>query len=165
MTEDLGEMKWFEAKKACKNLGEGWRLPTRDELTLLHEQLHWEKIGEFWNVKYWSSEEYDLDWAYYEDFNNYGSGYGSKKELNYVRAVRAEHDMDVKSFTTILNHWGPEHVIIVPIRHCMVADGVVNQMEKNAMAHFLENFGEIGEASSNVWDSTDDEIMQIHSDG
>ena len=77
----------------------------------------------------------------------------------------AEQATDQISFTTIPNHWGPEHVIVVPIRHCMVADGVVNQMEKNAMAHFFENFGEIGEASSNVWDSTDDEIMQIHSDG
>ena len=72
---------------------------------------------------------------------------------------------DENSFTTIPNHWGPEHVIVVPIRHCMVADGVVNQMEKNAMAHFFENFGDIGEASSYVWDSTDDEIMQIHGDG
>ena len=76
-----------------------------------------------------------------------------------------DQEIDERNFTTIPNHWGPEHVIVVPIRHCMVADGVVNQMEKNAMAHFFENFGEIGEASSNVWDSTDDEIMQIHSDG
>ena len=28
MTEDLVEMKWDEATKACANLGDGWRLPT-----------------------------------------------------------------------------------------------------------------------------------------
>jgi uncharacterized tellurite resistance protein B-like protein len=77
----------------------------------------------------------------------------------------AEKQMDSNNYPLFPVNWGVENVIVVPIRHCMVADGVVNQMEKNAMAHFFENFGEIGEASSNVWDSTDDEIMQIHSDG
>ena len=32
MTGSLGKMPWNEAKKACENLGDGWRLPTKDEL-------------------------------------------------------------------------------------------------------------------------------------
>ena len=47
----------------------------------------------------------------------------------------------------------------------MIADGIVNQMEKNAMAHFFENFGEIGEDAELEWDITDDQIMQLHSEG
>ena len=30
MTEDLGKMTWYEAKKACADLGGGWRLPTKE---------------------------------------------------------------------------------------------------------------------------------------
>ena len=29
MTEDLGEMNWEDAMKACADLGDGWRLPTK----------------------------------------------------------------------------------------------------------------------------------------
>ena len=68
-------------------------------------------------------------------------------------------------YPTFPVEWEIENVIIVPIRHCMVADGVVNQMEKNWMAHFFENFGFIGEMSELLWDITDDDIMQIHSEG
>ncbi len=45
MTEDLGEMNWDDAMKACADLGDGWRLPTKDELNLLYENK--EKIGGF----------------------------------------------------------------------------------------------------------------------
>ena len=43
MKEDLGKMKWDEAKKACENLGDGWRLPTKDELNILYKNK--DKIG------------------------------------------------------------------------------------------------------------------------
>ena len=37
MTEYLGYMKWDEAKKACEDAGDGWRLPTMNELQVLYE--------------------------------------------------------------------------------------------------------------------------------
>ena len=77
----------------------------------------------------------------------------------------AEQQTDKTKYPLFPVNWGVENVIVVPIRHCMIADGVVNQMEKNAMAHFFENFGEIGEMAGLEWDITDDQIMQIHSDG
>ena len=77
----------------------------------------------------------------------------------------AEQQTDRTKYPLFPVNWGVENVIVVPIRHCMIADGVVNQMEKNAMAHFFENFGEIGEMAGLEWDITDDQIMQIHSDG
>jgi hypothetical protein len=48
MTEDLGEMYWDEAMKACADLGEGWRLPTEDELNVLYENK--DEIGGFDNI-------------------------------------------------------------------------------------------------------------------
>ena len=118
-------------------------------------------------VRKWYSDEFD---GYIEKFREKGIEVITSDPSENETSVQeeeapAEQAIDQISFTSIPDHWGPEHVVVVPIRHCMVADGVVNQMEKNAMAHFFENFGEIGEASSNVWDSTDDEIMQIHSEG
>ena len=87
MTEDLGEMEWEEAKKACKNIGDGWRLPSKDELNLLYENK--EKIGGFVNRYYWSSTEYGADKAWRQTFNSgyVNEGYG-KNFTYYVRAVR-----------------------------------------------------------------------------
>jgi len=97
MTEDLGAMDWDEASKACSALGDGWRLPAKDELNILYEQK--DKVCGFDNydttsyvsplyATYWSSTEYD-------DFNawlqNFGRGYQiatNKIDANYVRAVR-----------------------------------------------------------------------------
>ena len=80
MTEDLGKMNWYEAVKACAALGDGWRLPTQDELNILYENK--DKIGGFADNFYWSSTENDSDfaWAAYFSF---------KYTTSYVRAVRA----------------------------------------------------------------------------
>jgi hypothetical protein len=47
---------WSDAKNACASLGKGWRLPTKDELTLMFENK--DKIGGFANTWYWSSTEH-----------------------------------------------------------------------------------------------------------
>jgi hypothetical protein len=87
MTEDLGEMNWEDAKKACADLGDGWRLPTKFELNLLYENK--EKIGGFVKNYYWSSTEIDLNNAWVQYFY-YGAQVNFSKNLpNYVRAVRA----------------------------------------------------------------------------
>ena len=51
--KDLGKMKWKEAIKACEDLGNGWRLPNKDELVLLFENK--DIIGDFGDRSYWSS--------------------------------------------------------------------------------------------------------------
>ena len=86
MTEDLGEMDWDEAMKACADLGDGWRLPTKDELNVLCENK--DKIGGFALRYYWSSKEYGSFGAWLQGFNlgnQYPNGKGSG---GYVRAVR-----------------------------------------------------------------------------
>ena len=80
-------MSWYEAKIACKKLGIGWRLPTKDELNILYENK--EEIGDFANYYYWSSTEYGYNFAWTQNFFT-GNQDSNDKNLNYyVRAVRA----------------------------------------------------------------------------
>ena len=84
---DLGRMNWHEAKIACKKLGTGWRLPTKDELNMLYENK--EEIGGFANLTYWSSSEYDNFNAWSQYFSLGLQFCPTKVNYNYVRAVRA----------------------------------------------------------------------------
>lgn len=81
-------MIWDDAKKLCQALGEGWRLPTKNELNILYKNKA--IIGGFSNeYSYWSSmdaERPTIAWVqYFED------GYQasiSKRNPAFVRAVR-----------------------------------------------------------------------------
>ena len=83
------EMNWQEAKKACANLGSGWRLPTIEELQEMHEQLHKNGKGNFKSKVYWSGTERDASEAWLFGFYNGMVGYYDKDNPNGVRAVRA----------------------------------------------------------------------------
>ena len=87
MTEDLGQMDWREATKACADLGDGWRLPTKDELNILFENK--DKIGGFALNGYWSSTEYANDGAWLQIFENGYEGNFDKDTDGFVRSVRA----------------------------------------------------------------------------
>jgi hypothetical protein len=91
MTEDLeSKYNWYDAMKACAVLGDGWRLPTKDELNLLYENK--EKIGGFANDDYyWSSTEdgnYDAWRQDFDDGNQIAMSKG-RGPTRYVRVVRA----------------------------------------------------------------------------
>jgi hypothetical protein len=80
-------MNLQDAKKACKYLGSGWRLPSKDELNTLYENK--DAIGGFANKYYWSSTEFGLNDAWVQLFSNgYQDGL-SKNDTGYVRAVRS----------------------------------------------------------------------------
>ncbi len=81
------KMTWNEAKKACKSLGQGWRLPTIAEFEIMYENK--DKIGGFANKFYWSStEDYNYDaWSF--SFNDGEANFSVKYYAYYVRAVRA----------------------------------------------------------------------------
>ena len=83
---DLKKMKWDEAKKACADLGGGWRLPTRIELIVMYQNQ--DELGGFAINYYWSSSEYDNLNAWCQDFNNGFQDYFNKNSKSYVRAVR-----------------------------------------------------------------------------
>jgi clan AA aspartic protease (TIGR02281 family) len=79
---------WIDAKKACDELGSGWRLPTKDELNTLYKNKS--IIGGFKDFPYWSSTEYDSNQAWYQIFDNGRQVYYQKAQFPvYVRAVRS----------------------------------------------------------------------------
>ena len=84
--KELEKMTWEEAKKACKQLGKGWRLPTRIELLLMYENK--DMVGGFANLYYWSSTEFDFKNAWVQNFFNGDQYYYSKNFTYYVRAVK-----------------------------------------------------------------------------
>ena len=53
-----GKMGWGEAKQECQKMGDGWRLPTIEELDIMYSNK--DKIGGFNEyVAYWSSTRYE----------------------------------------------------------------------------------------------------------
>ena len=84
--KDLGEHTWENAKKLCEELGDGWRLPTREELHLIW--LNKDKIGGFAAASYWGSSENSSNFAWDQYFYNGSQDDSSKYDTYYVRAVR-----------------------------------------------------------------------------
>ncbi len=91
-------MSWYDAKNVCANLGNGWRLPTKDELWTMY--LNRDKINNSENNYYWSSTEYAG--SEYRDYvygtYNYAYAVNFKTKILYdtrktgklcVRAVRS----------------------------------------------------------------------------
>ena len=87
-TLDLGQMEWVDAVKACKEKGDGWHLPNKDELNLLYNQKN--VVGSFNKHDYWSSSDKgDLYYVWFQDFDDGSQTYGFKIFPAYVRAIRA----------------------------------------------------------------------------
>jgi hypothetical protein len=79
-------MNWNEAVKACTDLGNGWKLPTKYELNLMY--LNKDKIGAF-APYYWSSTEDGSSNAWGQPFGYDHQFVNDKNFIFYVRAVRA----------------------------------------------------------------------------
>ena len=82
---DFPMMNWDDAKKACANLGSGWRLPTKDELNFMYENKN--EIGGFRSGDYyWSSSMSDGDHGWIQLFRD---GYQDELSLRFKEFVRA----------------------------------------------------------------------------
>jgi len=78
-----------DAKQACASLGDGWRLPTTDELSIIHKEKL--EVGGFTYGDYWSSDTYSSGVTYNYFLMFFGGAKDSTISLNdkkYVRAVR-----------------------------------------------------------------------------
>ena len=84
-------MKWDDAKKACRALGKGWRLPSMSELDVLYRKR--ERIGNFADT--YIFDDYILYWSLtgrpYSKFNEAvpPSDPYSKSNEYLVRAVKS----------------------------------------------------------------------------
>ena len=81
------KMNWEDAKKACEALGDGWKLPSKDELNILYQNSY--EIGGFATDLYWSSTEFGNDLAWYQGFTIGSQEMYGKTNTFYVRAIRA----------------------------------------------------------------------------
>ena len=84
-----GAYSWNDAIAACEALGDGWHLPTKEELNLLFSNK--EKIDGFKEGFYWSCSEYSTTSAWSQYWPSGGPGYQFtyyKAVAYYVRAVR-----------------------------------------------------------------------------
>lgn len=79
-------MDWKDAKEACANLGNGWRLPTKKEISKIYKNK--DEIGGFASKDYWSSTVSNTSFAWGQSFYGGNQFDGNKSSLNYVRAVR-----------------------------------------------------------------------------
>ena len=80
------EVTWYNAKRECKELGKGWRLPTKDELEEIYN--HKALIGNFVNTNYWSSTVYDSEYAWMQVFTHKLIAISPKEGHLNARAVR-----------------------------------------------------------------------------
>jgi hypothetical protein len=86
-------MNWDDAKKASAKLGNGWRLPTKDELNILFKNQ--DKIDNWTEGEYyWSSTEALVDgesvvWIQFFKSNGDGNGDQSKYPTYYETSARA----------------------------------------------------------------------------
>ena len=80
---------WYDATKACSKLGDGWRLPTKEELSFMFQNKN--LINGFKDkLPYWSSTEFGTNDAWVQGFYKYGyKSTNYKQDQNYVRAVRS----------------------------------------------------------------------------
>ena len=81
------EVTWYNAKRECKELGKGWRLPTKEELDKMYNNK--DLIGNFVNNNYWSSTEYDSRYAWMQVFIHRSIAISLKEGHINARAVKS----------------------------------------------------------------------------
>ena len=80
-------VNWAMANNSCKELGEGWRLPSKEELYYLYKKK--DTIGGFNNFNYWTSTEIDSSSAWCYTFTNGYPHRYNKINPGFVRAVKS----------------------------------------------------------------------------
>ena len=76
------------AAEVCTAVGPDWFLPSKDELFHMYTNLYLNGYGSFVSFSYWSSTEYNANWAWNLNFTNGDQNYGGKDNGLPVRAVK-----------------------------------------------------------------------------
>ncbi len=66
-----------------------WYLPSKEELSLMYNNLYLHGLGNFDNVKYWTSTESSINSAWYQDFDDGTQWTDYKSASDAVRAIRS----------------------------------------------------------------------------
>lgn len=87
-------MEWEDTIKACLQLGEDWRLPTKKELLAMYEELHLKGIGNFNDFYNYYGLELDGEVGWFFDFDSGEANelYGKLKDASplLARAVKTD---------------------------------------------------------------------------
>lgn len=82
-------MNWEDAMSVSKEMGDGWRLPTLNEFSILHNETT--VLDELENDEvFWTYDEYEeeTDCAYIYDLNGVLTGHWNKEEEYCVIAIK-----------------------------------------------------------------------------
>ncbi len=105
------KMDWDDAMKACKDLGEGWRLPTKQEILMIYQNRN--EIAYYPDDYYWTATIHDIDteFAWYQYFEDEtpdtipgkirdGENYNEEGEtyINYLHKTDWCHVRAVKTY-------------------------------------------------------------------
>lgn len=89
IADEAESLSWYDAKKKCESLGDGWRMPTKAELNCLYKSK--DKIGGFKRDWYWTGEKVG-DWNYWvQSFSNgkqFGYSGSNSAKLRCVRTIK-----------------------------------------------------------------------------
>lgn len=87
--DDINEtLTWYEAVELCNAMGDGWRLPTIEELQQLHNLRNGLNFANYGYWGYWSNVEIDNENAQYLCGPEGQNLNALKLERFYVRAVK-----------------------------------------------------------------------------
>ena len=86
-TDEDSALDWQAANYAANSYGNGWRLPTKEELHLLYQQKH--IVAGFADDFYWTSTQVGEASAWQQNLGGGGQVYYSTSDKCLVRAVRA----------------------------------------------------------------------------
>src|SRR5574344_80894 len=84
--DEPGKYTWTQAKGRCSQKGNGWYLPSKEELNSMYNQK--EEIGGFSGNYYWGSTEYSSSNAWSQYFANGSQHNDYKSDSDRVRCVR-----------------------------------------------------------------------------
>jgi len=83
---DLGQVVWAEAANLAKSKGSGWRLPTKDELNAMYNNLQKNNKGNFRKESYWATNGNS---AFAQNFSGGNTNDSPNSDKRWVRAVRS----------------------------------------------------------------------------
>jgi hypothetical protein len=84
---DLGEMYWSEAINLSEKKGDGWFLPSVEQLAKLHENANY--VPNLTNSYYWSSTNYDSYKSWAIDFSSGARDGYEKTHIMNVRLIKS----------------------------------------------------------------------------
>ena len=104
-------MNWADAEAACASLANGWRLPTRFELSILYKYK--DQFGDSLNEgSYWSSSTQSDTGAFAMSMRHCEHNHCSRLHTKKVLAVRG--DLEPKEVPSIIS--SPNDIIGTPIK-------------------------------------------------